>query len=184
MEIELDRIVDQCKSNNHKAFEIVYKKYYRILLGVALRYSGNMQEAEDVLQDSFIKIFNSIKSYNNKGSFEGWMKRVVQNTAINNYRDRVKYDIYIDEFDKEDALTHESINTVFESFNENDIITLLNSMPEGYRLAINLYFIDGYSHSEISEMLKITIGTSKSQLYKAKNYLKNLIEINNQAKIV
>jgi RNA polymerase sigma factor (sigma-70 family) len=184
MDLDLDRIIEQCKANDHKAFEIVYRKYYRVLLGIALRYSGSVQEAEDVLQDSFIKIFHSIGSYHRKGSFEGWIKRIVQNTAINSYKSKLKFELYIDVSDIGNKISDDNFNSIFEAFDERDIIGLLNKMPGGYRLVINLYFVDGYSHKEIAEMLNITIGTSKSQLFKAKNYLKNLIEIHNQEKIV
>jgi RNA polymerase sigma factor (sigma-70 family) len=183
MSIELESIIDRCKANDHKAFEVIYKTYYRALLGVAMRYTGNLAEAEDVLQDSFIKVFHSIGSYQKKGSFEGWLKRIVQNTAINTYRNKLKFEIYVDVSERED-IEDESLSSVFESFDEKDLIGLLNHMPEGYRLAINLYFIDGCSHKEIAAMMNISVGTSKSQLFKARNYLKNLVEMHNREKIV
>ena len=183
-EIELNKLVERCKANDHKAFEVVYKKYYRVLLGIAMRYTSNLHEAEDVLQDAFIKIFHSIAAYNASGSFEGWIKRIVQNTAINSYRRNLKYDLYIDVSDQEDKLEDDSFTSVFDAFEMKEVVALLNSMPEGYRLAINLYFIDGYSHKEIAGMLEITEGTSKSQLFKAKNYLKNLIELHHKQKLI
>lgn len=181
---ELNKLVERCKANDHKAFEIVYKKYYRVLLGIALRYTSNLHEAKDVLQDAFIKIFHSVGSFNASGSFEGWIKRIVQNTAINSYRRNLKYDLYIDLSDEENDIEDDSLSSVFDAFEAKEIITLLNQMPEGYRLSINLYFIDGCSHKEIATMLDITEGTSKSQLFKAKNYLKNLIELHNRQKLV
>lgn len=184
MDQELEGIIELCKAHDHKAFEVLYKKYYRILLGISLRYSGNMAEAEDVLQDAFIKIFNSIRSYEGKGSFEGWIKRIVQNTAINNYRSRLKQHLYVDISEEEDRLEDTDLNTVFGTLETKEVISLLNKMPERYRLAINLYLIDGYSHNEIAGMLNISAGTSKSQLFRARNYLKHLIELNNQEKIV
>jgi len=184
MEAELKKLIDRCKANDHKAFEIIYRNYYRSLLGVALRYSSHRAEAEDVLQDAYIKIFQSIRSYRGTGSFEGWMKRIVHNTAINTFRGKLKFDLYIDTTETGNNVSDEDFNSIFEMFDEKDAIALLNKMPEGYRLAINLYFIDGYSHKEIAEILDITVGTSKSQLFKARNYLKNLIEMYNQEKIV
>lgn len=176
MQINLNDIIKGCKGKDEKAFEILYKKYYRILLGIALRYSRDTAEAEDILQDSFIKIFNSIESFNTKGSFEGWMKRIVQNTAINSYKSNLKFDLHVaitDEIDVGD----DSFTSGFESFSNKEILILLNQLPEGYRVVINLFFIDGYSHQEISELLNISIGTSKSQLFKAKAYLKNLLKV-------
>jgi RNA polymerase sigma factor (sigma-70 family) len=128
------------------------------------------------LQDSFIKIFNSIDSYNEKGSFEGWMKRVVQNTAINSYRSNLKFDLHIAISDETD-IGDDSFNTVFDAFSNKEILALLNQLPEGYRVIINLFCIDGYTHQQISELLGIAIGTSKSQLFKAKAYLKNLLKM-------
>jgi RNA polymerase sigma factor (sigma-70 family) len=184
MQTELEGLIEQCKANNHKAFEVVYKKYYRVLFGIALRYAGNRTEAEDILQDSFIKIFNSVDSYKGRGSFEGWMKRIVQNTAINNYRSNLKFELHIEVSDIENRMVDDSFNSLFETFDEKNLLALLNTLPQGYRLVLNLYFIDGYSHKEIAEMLNISIGTSKSQLFKAKNYLKGLIETQNNEKIV
>lgn len=181
---ELNKLIERCKANDHKAFEVIYKKYYRVLLGIAMRYTANLHEAEDVLQDAFIKIFHSIGSYNSSGSFEGWIKRIVQNTAINSYRRNLKYDLYIDVSDQEDKLEDDSFISVFDAFETKEVIGLLNGMPEGYRLAINLYFIDGYSHKEIAEMLGVTEGTSKSQLFKAKNHLKHLIEVHHRQKLI
>ena len=180
METELKKLIDRCKANDHKAFEVIYRNYYRSLLGVALRYSSHRAEAEDVLQDAYIKIFQSISSYRESGSFEGWMKRIVHNTAINNFRGKLKFDLYIDVSEQEDKLSDNSFDAMFEACDVKDTLTLLKSLPEGYRMVINLYFIDGYSHKEIAALLNISTGTSKSQLFKAKSYLKKLIEIQNE----
>ncbi|MDP1800226.1 MAG: sigma-70 family RNA polymerase sigma factor [Bacteroidota bacterium] len=183
MQIHLNDIIKGCKAKDEKAFEVLYKKYYRILLGIALRYSRDTAEAEDILQDSFIKIFNSIESFNTTGSFEGWMKRIVQNTAINSYRSNLKFDLHVaitDEIDVGD----DSFTSVFESFSNKEILALLNQLPEGYRVVINLFYIDGYSHQEISELLNIGVGTSKSQLFKAKAYLKNLLKVSHKQQAV
>lgn len=176
MEIDLKDIIKRCKAHDHGAFEVLYKKYYRVLLGIALRYTRTEAEAEDVLQDAFIKIFNSIGTFEMKGSFEGWIKRIVQNTAINNYRSSLRFGLHVDISDHEDLANNEAVDAALDVLDARYILHLLNSMPDGYRTILNLYMIDGYSHKEISEMLNITVGTSKSQLFKAKNYLKELIE--------
>lgn len=181
MPTEEEKIVAGCKANDHKAFEIVYKKYYRTLLGISLRYSSNSAEAEDILQDAFIKIFNSIQSFEMKGSFEGWMKRIVQNTAINQYRKNLRFGLYVAE---EDAAGDDGLDALLDNFETKDVLLLLNKLPEGYRIIINLYCIDGYSHKEIAEMLNISTGTSKSQLFKARNQLKQLIESHNKQQVV
>jgi len=183
MEAELEKLVELCKVNDHHAFETLYRKYYQVFLGIALRYASNRQEAEDTLQDAFIRIFHNIHTYNGTGSFEGWLKRIVQNTSINSYRAKLRTTLHVEISEEEDEISDDSFLTIFESFETKDIVKLLNGMPEGYRVVTNLYFIDGYSHSEIARMLHISPGTSKSQLFKAKKYLKGLIEIYNQEKI-
>lgn len=173
---ELEVIIDNCKANKNGAFEFLYRKYYRVLYGIALRYCRTTFEAEDILQEAFIKIFKNIHSYNMQGSFEGWIKRIVQNTAINHYRNNLKFNLNSDITNEEYELNDESFDSLFNALETKEIIKLLNEMPEGYRMIINLYCIDGYSHKEIAELLKISIGTSKSQLFKAKDYLKKEIE--------
>jgi RNA polymerase sigma-70 factor (ECF subfamily) len=175
---ELNDILAGCKANNHRSFELLFKRYYRILLGIAMRYCRGREEAEDVLQDAFIKIFQNIGSYNGSGSFEGWMKRIVQFTAINNYKSNLKANLHVEISETEEALSDKSFESFFCEFETTEIIGLLQQLPEGYRMAINLYFIDGYSHKEIAEMLGSSTGTSKSQLFKAKNYLKHLLNSN------
>src|SRR3954464_9532042 len=115
MPAELEKIIAGCKANDHKAFEIVYKKYYRVLLGISLRYSSNTAEAEDILQDAFIKIFNSIGTFEEKGSFEGWMKRIVQNAAINQYRKNLKFGLYV-AHDEHDTSADEGLDSILGNF--------------------------------------------------------------------
>lgn len=178
MQDDLSEILAGCRANKQGSFEILFKRYYRVLLGIALRYCRNRAEAEDTLQDAFIRIFQNIRSYEGKGSFEGWMKRIVQFTAINNYKSNLKANLHVEISETEEALSDKSVESFFDEFEAPEIIALLQQLPEGYRMAINLYFIDEYSHKEIAEMMGISIGTSKSQLFKAKNYLKHLLNTN------
>lgn len=181
--IDLTELIKQCKAGEPAGFEVLYKTYYRVLYGIAMRYSKSTAEAEDILQDSFIKVFNSIQAYQAEGSFEGWLKRIVQNTAINSYRSQLKFNLYVDLSEQELQLSDDSSEAIFESLEAREIILLLNRMPEGYRLILNLYCIDGYSHKEIAQMMTISEGTSKSQLFKAKKYLKSLLETHSKQKI-
>ncbi len=174
--MELSDLIENCKKNDEKSYEILYKKYYRVLYGIALRYSRTTFEAEDILQEAFIKIFKNISSFTMQGSFEGWIKRIVQNTAINHYKSNIKFNLNSDITSGEYEINDGSFDSLFNAIETKEIITLLNEMPEGYRMIINLYCIDGYSHKEIAEILTISIGTSKSQLFKAKGYLKKTIE--------
>jgi RNA polymerase sigma factor (sigma-70 family) len=180
---EIDKLLSDCKAGNQKAYEVLYKKYYRVLYGIALRYCRTTFEADDIIQESFIKIFQNIKNFNEQGSFEGWIKRIVQNTAINNYRDNLKFNLNKDITENNVSIEDTSFDDIFDAFEAKEIITLLNQLPEGYRIVINLYIIDGYSHKEIAELLKISVGTSKSQLFKAKEFLKKNIEANYKKEI-
>ena len=174
--LELVTLIDNCKKKDNKAYEILYKKYYRVLYSIALRYARTSFEAEDILQDSFVKIFKSISSYQMEGSFEGWLKRIVQNTAINSYKSNLKFNNNINVADEGQEVMDDNFTAIFETFETKDVLTLLNNLPDGYRIIINFYCIEGYTHKEIAEMLNISIGTSKSQLFKAKEYLKKVIE--------
>lgn len=173
MPITPEHIVKACKAGDISAFEQLYKRYYRVLFVVALRYSRGREEAEDILQDAFIKIFNNLDSYTGSGSFEGWMKRIVQNTAINHYRGTLKFDLHVT-LDDYHEVAEETISD-FEWMDAKQILALLSKLPEGYRMIVNLYYIDGYKHREIAELLHISEGASKSQLFKAKAYLKKLL---------
>ena len=172
MHQELGEIVAGCKAGSHKSYEALYKRFYRTLLVIAMRYTKTREEAEDILQDAFVKVFHNINTYNEKGSFEGWLKRIVQNTAINYYRSSLKFQTGDDEaMDQGD----DSFEKIMGGMDARNILTLLNNLPEGYRLLINLYAIDGHSHAEIANMLGISVGTSKSQLFKAKKHLRELL---------
>ncbi|MFO0477880.1 MAG: RNA polymerase sigma factor [Bacteroidota bacterium] len=169
-------IIEQCQAKNEKGFEALYKKYYRVLHSIAIRYCRTSFEADDVLQDAFIKIFHNIDSYSPEGSFEGWLKRIVQNTAINNYKSNLKYNLHVPVLESEDIKDNENIDSIFGDFEAKDILLLLNKLPDGYRIIINLFCLDGFTHKEIAKQLNITEGTSKSQLFKAKAYLKRLVD--------
>ncbi|MGK0326387.1 MAG: RNA polymerase sigma-70 factor (ECF subfamily), partial [Polaribacter sp.] len=143
----------------------IYKLYADVLFGVSLKYSRNYQDAEDTLQDSFLIIFDKIKQYSNKGSFEGWLKRIIINTALQKYREKSNLELV-----KEIADTEEVVEIDFEDTNLNIgfLLSLVQELPDKYRLVFNLYVLDSYSHKEISEMLNISEGTSKSNLSRAR----------------
>jgi len=167
-------IIDGCLKKDSKAFEALYQLYGGLLYGMAIRYANTNKEAEDVLQDTFIKVFQNIDSFSNTGSFIGWVKRILVNTAINSYRTAYNRNIE----------THEEIysfplyeeNDVFNNLAEEDLLKILDRLPTGYKTVFNLYVIEGYKHHEIGEILGISEGTSKSQLSKARNMLKSMIK--------
>jgi RNA polymerase sigma-70 factor (ECF subfamily) len=148
-----------------------------VLFGISLKYSRNYQDAEDTLQDSFLIIFDKIKQYNNKGSFEGWLKRIIINTALQKYRKKNHLQLI-----KEVPDTEEVVEVDFEDthLDIGFLLKLVQELPDKYRLVFNLYVLDSYSHKEISKMLNISEGTSKSNLSRARKKLKEKLEKHQQ----
>ena len=169
------QIIDGCAKHDKKAQQLLYDKYSRFLLGVCLRYASDKAEAEDILQDSFLKIFFNIKDYSGTGSFIGWLRKVTVNTAITNYHKNLKYryHIEIEEF--------VSVETGVESFEEDyftsdELYRVMNDLPAGYRMVFNLYAVEGYKHKEIAKILGIDTNTSKSQYSRAKAAIRDKLE--------
>lgn len=167
----LQELIKECKNQNAKAQETLYRQYSGVLFGICLKYSPNRAEAEDNLQDAFLTIFKRIDQYQGKGSFEGWMKRITVNTALQKYRKKKVYDISNDQ-QIEDAVEEVEDNNVPLDF----LLKIIQELPERYRLVFNLYVLDGYSHKEIAEMMGISDGTSKSNLARARMILKTKVE--------
>ena len=151
----------------------LYKRFAPKMYGVCLRYASNSEEAEDILQEGFIKVFNKIGSFRKEGSFEGWIRRIFVNTAIEQFRKKV-YLQPITEMD-EDTLEGKYLS-VLDRLSEKDIIQLVQQLSPGYRTVFNMYVVEGYTHKQIAEMLGISEGTSKSQLSRAKTILQDLVK--------
>jgi len=144
---------------------------------VCLKYSNNKQEAEDNLHDSFITIFGKIKQFKNKGSFEGWLKRIAVNICLQKYRKQSVLNIVTDQYpDKIDVEVEE------DNISLKYLLQLIQELPNRYRMVFNLYVLDGYSHKEIAELLNISVGTSKSNLSRARLNLKERIETETKLK--
>lgn len=170
--MSLDQLIQKCKKNDTKAQSDLYKLFSSKLFALCLKYSKNPVEAEDNLQDAFVTIFEKMSQYKYKGSFEGWLKRIVINTALQRYRSKGVFNI-INENSIEDVLVEiEDNNAVDIDF----LLLTIQELPDRYRLVFNLYALDGYSHKEIAKMLHITTGTTKSNLARARMILKNRIE--------
>ncbi len=166
----LEKVIFDCKRHKRKAQILLYKQYSSYLLGVCLRYVSDKSEAEDILQDAFLKIFNNIKEYNGKGHFEAWMRKIAVNTAITHFHKHKKH-YYHDDIDKvEDADVIYNVTPETE-YDGKELLKLLKKMPEGYRVIFNLYAIEGFKHREIAEKLNIEENTSKSQYLRAKKWL-------------
>lgn len=166
--MNLEELIQACKKNDRNAQKELYNQYKTILYMVSLKYCRNTVDAEDILHDAFITIFDTIKSYKNKGSFEGWMKRITINKAIDRYK-KGKSTVSAEIIDDllEDTQIEEITNIPFDF-----VLETIQQLPDQYRLVFNLYQMDGYSHKEISKLLSISEGTSKSNLHRAKALLK------------
>lgn len=168
-----EEIVTGCVNKNPIAQKHLYEKFSRKMMGVCLRYSENQEEAEDVLQMGFITVFGNIASFKSLGSFEGWIRKIMVNTALTNIRKNKKFKQNI-EMDKVEFMLPAS-NHITETFAANDLLKIIQTLPTGFKTVFNLYAIEGYSHKEIGEMLNISEGTSKSQYSRAKVHLQKLI---------
>lgn len=170
--MSLDKLIKNCINQDAQAQSQLYKQYASKLFSLCLKYSKNYVEAEDNLHDAFITVFSKIDQYNNKGSFEGWLKRIAINTSLQRYREDVGvYDI-VNEGNIEDV----SVDFNDDNMNIDFLLRIIQELPDRYRLVFNLYVLDGYSHVEISELINISTGTSKSNLARARMILKEKIE--------
>lgn len=169
------QIIDGCVRNDRKAQQEMYDKYSRLLLGVCLRYASDKAEAEDILQDCFLKIFFNIKDFSGTGSFPGWLRKVTVNTAITHYHKNLKYRYHVD---IEDYVSVETGVSSFEDdfFTSEELFKVLNELPSGYRMVFNLYAVEGYKHKEIAKMLRIDTNTSKSQYSRAKAVIRQKLD--------
>ncbi|MBK7957053.1 MAG: sigma-70 family RNA polymerase sigma factor [Bacteroidetes bacterium] len=172
MNFEENDLIQKCIQGDRLAQKALYEKFSRKMYYICLRYTTFEEEAEDILQDGFVKVFKSIQSFEGKGSFEGWIRRIVVNTAIEYYRKKSNHASLSELEDSE--FTGFEEHTI-ESFSEKEILKLIQELPVGYRTVFNLYAIEGYSHKEIGEMLQISDGTSKSQLARARAILQGKV---------
>lgn len=169
------KIIELCAKHDRRAQQILYDKYSRLLLGVCLRYAADKAEAEDILQDSFIKIFFNVKDYSGSGSFIGWLRKIAVNTALTYYHKNLKYRYHVE---IEEYVSVETGVTSFEEdfFTSDELYKVLNELSAGYRMVFNLYAVEGYKHKEIAEMLGIDTNTSKSQYSRAKAVIRDKLE--------
>ncbi|WP_348739574.1 RNA polymerase sigma factor [Tenacibaculum sp. 190524A02b] len=175
--MNLKEIIVECCRQNIKAQAKVYQLYADKLFALCLKYSRNYEDAQDTLQDSFITIFKKIKQYNHQGSFEGWMKRITINTALQKYRQKSPLQLV-----KEEALEEDFEEVEYDdaSVSVDFLLQCIQELPDRYRLVFNLYVLDKFSHKEIAEMLAVSEGTSKSNLSRARMLLKQKIEVHQQ----
>ena len=166
--IQLDEIIRGCISGKPEAQEALYKKFSGKLFGVSLRYTKDYSSAEDVLHEGFIKIFKNISGFKGSGSLEGWMRRIIINTALERFRKNFQLFSISEINEQEESLNYNHILTEIAA---KDLLNLIQELPSAYRMVFNLYAIDGYTHKEIGEILSISEGTSKSNLSRARKIL-------------
>lgn len=161
-------LIKGCLREDRDAQRELYKRFSGKMMAVCLRYAGNRMEAEDMLQEGFIKVFDNIGKFKSEGSLEGWVRRIMVNTSINKIRSqKVRFEELGEEND--DFLHHDK--SIIDRMSEKDILNLVSQMPSGYRYVFNMYAIEGLSHKEIAANLGIEEASSRSQYAKAKKYL-------------
>lgn len=171
---DIKKIIKGCLAGSRRDQELLYRRHSSKLYAVCLQYSGNDEEARDILQEGFIKIFENLQNYKHEGSFEGWMRRIVVNTALEKFRSR--HNLFrVDDIDTINEPEAEPDTEDYSGLQAVDLLYIIRELPPKYRMVFNLYAIEGYSHREISQMLNISEGTSKSNLSRARIILQRRV---------
>jgi len=172
-EEKINQLIDGCKQGYKKSQQLLYQKFAPTLMAICLRFTHNETDAEDLLQEVFIRIFLSLKDFKGEGSFEGWMKRIAVNCAINQYKkkERIKQSMIIEQLDENLDIAVETEAPIPYEI----LLTMVQRLPSGYRTIFNLSAIDGYSHEEIAEMIGVSYSNVASQLFRAKKSLQKSI---------
>lgn len=169
-----DQLLQNCLQGDRKAQRQLYDRFSRTMMGVCLRYSENRQMAEDVLQDGFIQVFQKLETFKGEGSLEGWIRRIMVNTALNHFRHLKKQPLNMEILPEDSG--SEVQQSAIEQMSAKELVQMIQSMPEGYRTVFNMYAIEGFNHKEIGQLLGISAGTSKSQYSRAKIHLQKMID--------
>jgi RNA polymerase sigma factor (sigma-70 family) len=167
------RLLKGLQANKPEAQQQLFDRYSGKMMAVCYRYANSREEAEDILQEGFMRVFKKIDLYSGAGSFEGWMRRVFTNIAIRHYQKNSRIHVVIGIEDMEDEPSDDLADHLFEA---EDLLKMIQQLPDGYRMVFNLYAIEGYSHEEIAAELGISEGTSKSQLARARKSLQRMLE--------
>jgi RNA polymerase sigma factor (sigma-70 family) len=171
---DIKKILKGCLAGDRRDQELLYRRHAGKLYAVCLQYSGNDEEARDILQEGFIKIFENLKNYKHEGSFEGWIRRIVVNTALEKFRSR--HNLFrVDDIDTISEPEAEPDTEDYSGLEAVDLLYIIRELPPKYKMVFNLYAIEGYSHKEIGEILNISEGTSKSNLSRARVILQRRV---------
>jgi RNA polymerase sigma factor (sigma-70 family) len=172
--MNIESFLEGCRLNDRKAQEMLYRSLSSKMMGVCLRYASSQFEAEEILQIGFIKVFKNINQFAEKGSFEGWIRRIMINTAIEQSRKRIIFQD-IDEIEENTVLNSQWFE--IDSLEVRDLLKMVQELALGYRLVFNMYVIEGFSHKEIALALDISESASKSQLFRARVRLQEKIKL-------
>ena len=172
-----EEIIRSCISGDAKAQKQLFEKYSRRMMGLCMRYASHREEAEDMLQEGWIKVFRNLHQFRFEGSAEGWLKRVIVNACLEMLRKNKKMVNQVD-IELIEEITPSEINSS-DAMTANDLLKMIHKLPAGYRTVFNLYAVEGYSHKEIGDMLGINESTSKSQYSRARAHLQKMLELEN-----
>ena len=171
-EEELHHLIQGCVKKDRKCQKMLYKSFYGFSMSICLRYARDRDEAAEIMNQGFFKIFTNIERYDPERPFKAWLGKIMTNASIDHYRANLKI-TYSDELEKAEHISDREIANT--NLNYKDLLDMVQLLPQAYRTAFNLFVIDGYSHDEIGAMLNISPGTSKSNLHKARQKLKQMI---------
>lgn len=168
-----EELIKGCIRNDRKFQEMLYKKFSATMYAICRSYAKDRSAAQDILQEGFIKVFEKIRSFNQEGSLEGWVRRIISNTAVDHYRKKSTLSRFI-EFDPAPA-DHDGANSISDGLHADEILEQVRKLPDGAQVIFNLYAVEGFSHKEIAEKLQISEGTSKSQVNRARTLLQKYL---------
>jgi RNA polymerase sigma factor (sigma-70 family) len=175
-EVELQQIITGCLNQGRKEQKLLYKAFYGYAMNICLRYAGNRYEAAEIMNQGFFKIFKNLDKYQADKPFKAWVGRIMMNTSIDYYRSNLKM-AYTDDLDQAEEIADQDLAD--KKLNYNDLLNMIQQLPHAYRTVFNLYAIEGYTHEEIGNLLGISAGTSKSNLFKARDKLRLMVKLSN-----
>lgn len=171
-----EELIKRCIARDRKAQKILYERYAPVLLGVCIRYALDRDEAEDILQDGFIKVFFHLHEYSGLGPLVNWMRKIMVNTAITHYHRTLKHRYHSDLDEMQDHFSGQE-DFAESDFSREELLGVIRDLPAGYRMVFNLYAVEGFKHREIAEMMNIDVNTSKSQYSRARQIIRRKLEI-------
>ncbi|CAG5012771.1 hypothetical protein DYBT9275_05244 [Dyadobacter sp. CECT 9275] len=168
----LQELLDGCLKRNRRSQELLYKQFYGYAMSICMRYCKNKEEAKEILNDGFLKVFTKIESFDVSRSFKTWLGRVMINTALDHYRQEVRHDIFV-EYEAAEQVTVDE--TIISKLSHEELVHFIQQLTPSYRIVFSLYVIDGFAHEEIAERLGISVGASKSNLSRAREKLREML---------